>query len=373
MKRLKTIMEQKLTASVPMASPKTEAKTARITLDQLVNLCIEEEASDIHFGTGSRVALKVGGRLVFIENLEKLTKEEAESMIYGMIPDKEDKERLVSQKELDFSYAHSSGVNFRVNAYFQRGNLTAVMRMISKNLPTMDELGVPPEVKKLLPVRAGLVLVCGAAGSGKSTSIQSMLEYINQNFVEHVITIENPIEYLFEDKKSIFSQREVGKDTLSTRSALRSAVREAPNVIMLSEINDVQTLDEVLTLVETGHLVISSIPTKDTRQTLERLIGLYPQDQQSQAMERLADNLVAILCQELVTRADKPGRAAIYELLVVNSGVRNIIRRGNFAQFKTAMQAGARDGMITMDAYAYQLAEQGVIHPDAVKRFIEEE
>ncbi len=361
--------------SPKQAQSVTESPTtgSKITLDQLINLCIEKEASDIHFGEGSRVALRVGGKIVFIENIEPLTKEESDEMIFSMIKSEDEMKRLERIREIDFSYTHKTGVSFRVNAFYERGRLSVVMRMISKYLPTVDELGIPEEIKKLLPVREGLILVAGSAGAGKSTSVQAMLEYVNQNFVEHIITIENPIEYVFEDKKSIFSQRELGKDTLTMMNALNSALRQDPNMIMVSEINDLETLNQVLTVVETGHLVIAAMSTKDAKQTLERLISMYPQNQQERAQERIADNLLCVLAQDLISRIDQPGRIAVYELLVLNSSIRNIIKRGNLSQLKTAIQAGSGEGMISMDTYAYQLAEQGVISHDEVSRFTEQE
>ena len=250
----------------PAASEQAVPQHSKITLDQLVDICIEKEASDIHFGEGGRVALRVEGKIVFIENIESLTKEDTDEMVFSMLKSEDEKRRLEQSREIDFSYTHKSGVSFRVNVFYQRGRLKAIMRMISKHLPTVDELGIPEEIKKKLTMREGLILVVGTTGSGKSTSVQAMLEHINQNFVEHIITIENPIEYIFEDKKSIFSQREIGKDTLNMTNALDSALREDPNIIMVSEIKDLKTLDHVLNVVETGHLVIASMTTKDAKQ-----------------------------------------------------------------------------------------------------------
>jgi twitching motility protein PilT len=362
-------MAEKTQSPTPEATIATEPQKAKITLDQLVDLCIEKEASDIHFGEGSRVALRVGGKIVFIENIDVLSKEEADTMINSMLSTKDEINRLEQMREIDFSYTHQSGVSFRVNVFYQRGRLKAVMRMISKHLPTMDELGIPEEVKKMLSMREGLILVAGTTGSGKSTSIQSMLEYVNQNFVEHIITIENPIEYIFEDEKSIFSQRELGKDTLSISNALDSALREDPNLIMVSDIKDLKTLDHVLNIVETGHLVIASMTTKNARQTLERMVSMYPQNQREQAQDRVAENIVCILAQNLVNRIDQAGRIAVYELLIFDESISNIVKRGNLNQLKTAIQAGAQGGMISMDTYAYQLAEQGIISRDDVDRF----
>ncbi len=355
--------------TAPQEAP---AKTPKITLDQLVNLCMEKEASDVHFREGGRPALRIGGKLLFIENAESLSKEEVEAMAADLMTE-EEAARLQENRELDFSYTHKNGVNFRVNLFYQRGKLAGVMRMISKHVPDLDELGAPETMKRFLKLREGLVLVCGGAGSGKSTTVQSMLKHINDHFVQHVLTIENPIEHFFEDNKSIFTQREVGKDTLDVQNALESAVREDANVVMVSEIDNHETLDHILNLVETGHLVISSMLTRNVNQTLERIIRLYPESLREQARERIASNLVAILAQDLVQRQDQAGLVGVFELMVKNRSIEQIIRRGNFVQLRTAMQAGAEEGMFTMDNYAYQLAEQGVINQDQVNEFIQNE
>ncbi len=345
----------------------------KITLDQLVNLCIEKGASDVHFREGSRVALRVGGKIIFVENIEALTKEDTEAMLNLMISSEEEGARLEKDREIDFSFTHTNGVNFRVNAFFQKGKLACVMRMISKNIPTLEELGVPEAVKGFLGLREGLILVCGTAGSGKSTTIQSMLQHVNKNFVQHVLTIENPIEYVFENEKSMFTQREVGKDTLLKENALQSAIREDANIVMLDEVNDFETFDKLLNLVETGHLVIASMLTRDVPQTIERIISLYPQDLRKQAQDRLSDNLTSALAQDLVQRQDQPGLIAVFEFMFMNDSIRNVIKRGNFVQLRTAIQSSAEQGMITMDSYAYQLSERGVINQEQLNQFIQKE
>jgi len=352
--------------SAPSAAPK-------ITLDQLVNLCIEKEASDVHFREGGRVALRVGGKIVFVENIDVLSKEETEAMLNDMMPNAEEKKRLERDREIDFSYTHTNGVNFRVNAFYQRGKLAGVMRMISKHVPTLEELGIPEGMKSFLDLREGLILITGAAGSGKSTTTQAILRYINENFVKHILTIENPIEYVFEDKKSMFTQRELGKDTLSMVNALKSAVREDANIVMISEITDYKSLDQVLNLVETGHLVISTMLTRDATQTIERMLSFYPQDLRKEAQERISTDLVAVMAQDLAERQDQEGLVAVFELMFMNQSIKNIIRRGQLVQLRTAIQSSSEEGMITMDAYAYQLAEQGVISQDQVNEFIQRE
>jgi len=345
----------------------------RITLNQLVNLCIEKEASDIHFREGGKLALRVGGKIVFIENIDKLSKDEAKGMVDELIPDPEEKRRFNTLHEIDFSFTHTNGVNFRVNLFTQKGKLAGVMRMISKHVQTLDELGVPENVKKFLNLREGLIIVSGPAGSGKSTTIQSMLRYINENLVKHVLTIENPIEYVFEDNKSMFTQREVGKDTLTMASALHSALREDANIVVVSEVGNQETLDNILKLVETGHLVIASMLTRDTTQTLERMVSFYPPDVQKLAKDRIASSLQAIVSQDLVERIDQAGLIAIFEVMAMTPSIHNIIRRGNFVQLRTAIQAASNEGMITLDNYAYHLAERGIISQASLNEYIQRE
>lgn len=355
------------------ASAVSAVPTSKITLSQLVNLCMEKEASDVHFREDGRLALRVGGKIVFIENVDVLSKEDAEVMVNELITTDKAKKQLEEDREIDFSYTHSNGVNFRVNIFYQRGRLAGVMRMISKHIPNLEELGVPESMKNFLDLREGLVLVCGGTGSGKSTTIQSMMKHVNDNMVKHVLTIENPIEHFFEDNKSMFTQREVGKDTKDMQSALKSAVREDANIVMVSEIHNYETLDYVIDLVETGHLVISSMLTRNVTQTLERMINFYPENLRHQAQERLASNLVAVMAQDLVQRQDQAGLIGVFELMIKNQSIEQIIRRGNLVQLRTAIQAGAQEGMITMDGYAYQLAEQGVINQNQVNEFIQKE
>ncbi|MFH0838533.1 MAG: PilT/PilU family type 4a pilus ATPase [Patescibacteria group bacterium] len=363
--------EQKIQQAAVPASKEAPVpvSSAGITLDQLVGIAIEQDASDIHFGEDSRIALRVGGKFVFVENIEKLSKADTEAMVKEMLPGEAEQKRLRTLREIDFSYIHSSGVSFRTNVYFSRGKLTAAMRMISKHLPKMEELGIPEVMKRFLSLRQGLILVTGTTGSGKSTSIQSMLDYVNDTFVYHVITIENPIEHIFKENKSIFSQRELGKDTLTFANAIHSSTREDPDIIMISEINDRETMDAVLNLAATGHLVIASVPTKNVLQTIEHVIAMYPHEEQEIMQDRFAENLAVIMSQDLLDRVDQPGRVAVYEVLVTDKGVRNIIKRGSLAQLRTAMESGVQQGMITMDSYADQLAENGIISKEAMAQY----
>ena len=234
----------------------------------------------------------------------------------------------------------------------------------------MSDLGIPAVMKQFFSLRQGLILVTGTTGSGKSTSIQAMLEYVNDTYVYHVITIENPIEHVFKENKCIFSQRELGKDTLTFANAIHSATREDPNLIMVSEINDRETMDAVLNLVEMGNLVIASIPTKNVLQTIEHLLAMYSREEQGIFQERLAENLAVIMSQDLLDRIDQPGRAAVYEILVATKGVKTIIERGTFSQLRTAMESGGPQGMMTMEAYAYQLAENGIISKEDSEQYV---
>lgn len=357
-------------AQAAPATPAAPAAGPSITLDHLVSIAIEQDASDIHFGEGSRISLRVGGKFVFVENVDKLTKEDMEVMIKEMLPGEAERKRLQTLRELDFSYIHSSGVSFRVNVYYSRERLTASMRMISKHLPKMEELGIPEIMKEFFKLRQGLILVTGTTGSGKSTSIQAMLDYVNDTYVYHVITIENPIEHIFKENKAIFSQRELGKDTLTFSNALHSATREDPNLIMISEINDRETLDAVLNLVEMGNLVIAAIPTKNVLQTIEHITAMYPAEEQGIMQDRLAESLAVIMSQDLLDRIDQPGRVAVYEVLVANKGVQNIIKHGNLSQLRSAMESGAQQGMVTMDAYAYQLAGNNIISKEDYEQYL---
>lgn len=343
----------------------------RINLDQLISLGIEREASDIYFFEAGRAAIRVGGKIVFIENIDSLKREEAVSMINSMLSGEDEKKRLEKEREIDFSYSHTNGVNFRVSIYYQRGRLACAMRVITKNIASLEELGIPENIKNVLGLREGLLIICGAAGSGKSTTMQAMVEHVNQHYVKSILTIEDPIEYVFEDKKSMIAQREIGKDVSDSASALKSAIRVDANVVMLSDIDSLETMENLLNLVETGHLVIVSMLTRDTTQTVERLISFYPPEQRKRAQDRLANDLIGIMAQDLVERKDQGGLIAIFELMFMNQSIRQIIKRGNFVQLKTAIQSAANEGMITMDHYASELVHQGIISQDQAEEYLQ--
>ena len=352
-------------------NPVSRPSSASFSIDQLVNLAVEQDASGIHFSEGGRVALRVEGKFFFIKNISLLSQADVIKMVTEMVGNETQLKRLQTVRELDFSYSHSSGASFRGNVFYAQGKLKVVMRLISRHSPSMEELGLPEVLKSILVLSEGLVLVTGSAGAGKSTTIQSMLEYLNQNHDYHIITVENPVEYVFKSKKSIISQRELGKDTLSFVSAIHSASREDPNVLMVSEIRDKETLNAMLSLVEMGHLVIGAIPTKNTRQTIDHILSLYSPAEHAVMLDRLADSLSCILSQDLVDRMDQTGRMAVFELLVATKGVKNIIRHNMINQLRTALEAGASTGMITMDAYASELAQRGYISQESVGRYLE--
>jgi twitching motility protein PilT len=338
-------------------------------LDPILNLAIEKDASDIHFGEGEKAALRIAGKLLMIENLEPLTREQVESILQGLMKSDSGMKKLQAMLDLDFAYTHENGVTFRVNAFYQLGKLSVVMRVLPKYAPTLESLGVPEELKKLLTVRQGLIFTTGPAGSGKTTSLQAMLRYINENFVRHILTIENPIEHIFKPKRSIFTQREVGRDALSLIGALKSASRQDANVIMLGEIPNQDVFEEALTLAETGHLVLASLPSKDSTQAIRRILSFYSAEHREAIEDRLASALVAVLAQDLIPRSDQRGLTAVFELLIVNPAIRNLLRRGQIDQIRSAIQSGAAQGMIALDAFAYQLAEAGMISQTDAQSF----
>ena len=344
-----------------------------IALNDLLDLAIDKEASDIHFSAGSKVGLRIFGKIHFIDNIDALNKKQARNLIFALVPNPLQRKKIYEERELDASYEHYNGVNFRVNIFFKRGKVAAVLRKIASNAMSMEQLGLPPAVQDLLQKKQGLLLVTGPTGSGKSTSMQSMLEYVNKTRVEHILTIEDPIEYIFENKKSIFSQREVGKDTHSFPAALRASLREDPDVVMIGEMRDAETIQAAMKLSETGHLVISTLHTSSAPQTIARLVSSFPSTDHEQVRSRLADSLLGVLSQRLIPRADRDGRVAIYELMIVNSAIRNIIRTGDMTQIHNAMLSGREIGMILMEDYARELEAQEIVRDKDFIQFFREE
>lgn len=344
-----------------------------MSLDELLEAALELGASDIHFSATERIAFRINGKIHFVENRPSLTTEEAESLVFSLITTEDQKEALLRTRELDTAYEHTDGTNFRVNVFFKRSNISAVLRVIASDAFDMDELGIPAGIEELLNAKQGLLLVTGSTGSGKSTSVQSMVEHINKTRVEHIITIEDPVEFIFKSKKSIISQREVGADTLSFSNALRATLREDPDIVMIGEMRDPETIMAAINLSETGHLVISTLHTSGVPQTISRLINAFPQSQHNMIQNRLADTIIGVLGQRLIPCADRQGRVAIYELMVATSGVRNLIRTGETEQIKNAIQSGREHGMVKMEQYAEYLKNKGVINERDYIHYLQEE
>lgn len=329
-------------------------------IDDLLRLAVAEGASDLHLTVGLPPVLRVNGDLVPVTNLPMLTSE----IIYGlMIPILPDvmKQRLEQRGEVDFSHSIKGLARFRVNVFRQRGTLASVMRLIPTEIKGLEDLGLPPVLRTFTEKNRGFVLVTGPTGSGKSTTLAALIDIINNERRAHIITLEDPIEFLHRHKRSVVNQREVGLDTRSFADALRAALREDPDVILVGEMRDLETVQIALSAAETGHLVFATLHTNDTVQTVDRIIDMFPPHQQQQIRVQVAATILGIVAQQLVPRVDQPGRVAACEILVANPAIRNLIREGKNHQIYSVLQTGGRTGMQSLDASLRDLYSRRMI------------
>lgn len=330
-----------------------------VDINTLLKMTQDKKASDLHLTVGNPPVIRVNGELMNTD-LEPLSPDAAKTLIYHMLSD-EQKAIFERDKELDFSFSLPNMDRFRVNVHLQKGNVEAAFRRVPMRIPTIDQLGLPDIVYDFINKPNGLVLVTGPTGTGKSTTLAAMVEYINTTRSEMIITIEDPIEFVFVNKKSIIKQREVYSDTHSFPEALKRVLRQDPDVIVVGEMRDLDTISTTLTAAETGHLVLATLHTPDCPQTIQRIIDVFPPYQQRQVIVQLAECLQGVLSQVLLRRADGKGRVLSTEVMVSTPGIRNLIREGDIAQIPSLLQMGAQHGMHTMDKCLKTLYKKGVI------------
>jgi len=323
-----------------------------ILMDDLFALMKSKNASDIHIMVGVPPVLRIQGKL-YATQFESLTKESAQTLVYSIMSD-EQRQRFEEELELDFSFGLKSLGRLRVNVYKEKGGIAAALRAIPNTFQTFEELNLPPVVYNLMKLNKGLILVTGATGSGKSTSLASMINYLNMNSSEHIMSVEDPIEFVHPHKRSIVNQREVGADTHSFAAALKHFLRQDPDIILVGELRDRETMEACLTLAETGHLVFATLHTNDAVQSINRVIDVFPPEQQPQIRTQLSFVIEAILSQQLVP-ALNGGRAMACEVLVANSAVRSLIRDAKTEQIMSTMQTNANIGMRPMNEALAQL------------------
>jgi twitching motility protein PilT len=321
---------------------------------------VEERASDVHLTAGYPPAMRIRGRIQALEEYPKLTPQQTREVVYSIL-NSDQRKRFENQLQLDFAYSIPGVARFRVNCYFQRGAISAAFRLIPYEIQTIESLGLPLVLEDFTRKPRGFVLVTGPTGSGKTTSLASMIDLVNREREEHILTIEDPIEYLHRHNKCIVNQREIGNDAHDFATALKSALREDPDVILVGEMRDLETISTAITAAETGHLVFATLHTQSTSQTIDRIIDVFPSAQQHQVRMQLSIALAGIVTQQLLPTADGAGRIAAAEVLVPTPAIRNLIREGKTHQIYSALQTSAASGMQTMDAHLAQLVRQGKI------------
>jgi twitching motility protein PilT len=333
----------------------------------LLEEVVKRKASDLHLQVGIPPMLRIDGALTPIHGSEALKEETVENLVFTLL-DEDQKQILLRDKEFDFSFAFGDLGRFRVNAFHERGNLAAAMRLIPNEIRTVEQLGLPPTLNKFTAYPRGLVLVTGPTGSGKSTTLASMVNKINNERATHIITVEDPIEYTHQSKRSVIVQREVHYDTYSFSTALRSALREDPDIVLIGEMRDLETIAAAITIAETGHLVFATLHTNSASQSIDRMIDVFPPHQQPQVRAQLGNILMAICSQRLIP-ALGGGRVVAAEILVATPAVRNIIREGKNYQLEAVIQTGAEYGMQSMDRTLVNLIHSGVISYDEARNF----
>jgi twitching motility protein PilT len=336
-------------------------------IEVLLEEVIKKKASDLHLQVGLPPMLRVDGKLGPVTGAEVLNDEAVETLVFAIL-DEDQKQILLKDKEFDFSFAFGDLGRFRVNAFHERGNLAAALRLITNDIMTVEQLGLPPIVSKFAYYARGLVLVTGPTGSGKSTTLAAMIHKINVERADHIITIEDPIEYTHKSKRSVIVQREVHYDTYSFSAALRSALREDPDVVLIGEMRDLETIASAITIAETGHLVFATLHTNSAAQSIDRMIDVFPPHQQPQIRSQLSNILMAICSQRLIP-AIGGGRIAAAEILVATPAVRNIIREGKTHQLEAVIQTGGEYGMQSMDKTLVSLVHNGAISYEEARNY----
>ena len=330
-------------------------------LQDLLILQAQHNGSDMHLKVGSAPMIRIEGELVPVGE-EPLTSTDLRRLLLPLLTKKQ-KEKLVQDGQLDFSFQREQG-RFRTNIYLQKGTLAAALRLVKTTIPTLEELGIPESINKALSFTSGLFLLTGPTGSGKSTSMAAMIENLNQNAKYHVITLEDPIEYVFQDKESLISQREVGIDTVSYTEGMKATLRQDPDVILLGELRDRETISQALKAAETGHLVISTLHSSNAIQTITRLIDMIPEERKNQYRSMLSSTLKAVISQKLIPRADGDGRIPACEVLIVNQAISKLISAGKFDDIYPLIVEGKGEGMMTFSQSLNELCDSGIISKD---------
>lgn len=339
-----------------------------MNMPELLQMVLEKKASDLHLTVGRPPVLRIDGKLLST-GFESLTPEEAGRLIYSVLKD-EQKQRFEVDKELDFSLSLHDLGRFRVNVHYQRGTIAAALRSIPIRIPTLDELHLPQIIPSLMQKTSGLVLVTGPTGSGKSTTLAAMIDLINSERTDHIITIEDPIEYLHRHKKCVVEQREVAADTHSFPAALKYVLRQDPDVILIGEMRDLETISAALTAAETGHLVLATLHTNDAAQTIDRVVDVFPPHQQQQVRTQLANVLLAVFCQRLLPLASGTGRIAAVEVMISTAAIATLIREGKTHQIPSALETGVGLGMQTMDRTLGNLLRRMLITREEALKYV---
>ncbi len=336
-------------------------------IEVILEEVVKRNASDLHLQVGLPPMIRVDGALANVHGMAVLDEEAVEGLIFTLL-DEDQKQLLLRDKEFDFSFAFGDLGRFRVNAFHERGNLAAALRLIPTEIRTVDELGLPPVLNKFTEYPRGLVLVTGPTGSGKSTTLAALINKINTEKSVHIITVEDPIEYTHKSKRSLIVQREVHYDTFSFSTALRSALREDPDVVLIGEMRDLETIAAAITIAETGHLVFATLHTNSASQSIDRMVDVFPPHQQPQVRAQLANMLMGVCSQRLVP-ALAGGRIAATEILIATPAVRNIIREGKNYQLEAVIQTGSDHGMQSMDRTLVNLVHGGTISYDEARNY----
>ena len=316
-------------------------------LKELLGTAIKSQASDLHFSVGHHPILRIAGRLVPLVKMGKLAPEDTEGLAFELIPEGQ-RQRFLDRKEIDFSYSFEESSRFRVNVFFQRGTVSCALRFIPSKIRNFEELNLPPVLREFTKAKQGFVLITGPSSQGKSTTLAAMIDEINHRRAEHIITIEDPIEYVFEDDRSIIDQREIHQDALSFSSALRSTFRQDPDVIMVGEMRDAETIATAITAAETGHLVFATLHTNSASQTIHRIVDSFPSEQQFQIRAQLSASLLGVVSQRLVPKI-KGGLIPACEIMINSPAVSNLIRENKIHEIPLVIDTSAEGGMISLN------------------------